>query len=428
MLKRSTLAVSVTVAIAASGCEQPPAGEGAAEAEPKVTVWDSAGIEIVENHAPEHAPGEFWTFDTVPEIVLGGADDHGAPVADSDQLIWEVVGLARLEDGRVAVLSSMGKQLLLFEPSGALSRTIGRAGEGPSEFRQPEWLQYLPPDTLVVWDYFMSSISYFDTAGNLLRERRVDQARLREAGASGEAFVRPLPDGTFVVSVRGGPDNEVVESKGWNPRTSSLMTYDWRVGNYARIDDSYRPRVLGPRSGIATGGDPPSIYLSGRGMNEIRQLSLDGFLLRIIRRTTDPVPVTERTYQNMVERAYLSAEVMGSPVPREIVEQMVEREETHPPTAGVLVDPEGYLWVREWSGSESGTPDQWSVFNPEGRWLGVLPFPWTPDPAEEATCGGNTRVLCWVDRDFLLVVRQDELGVERVEGYRIRRDVLKEES
>ena len=168
------------------------------------------------------------------------------------------------------------------------------------------------------------------------------------------------------------------------------MTYGGRVGNYARIDDSYRPQVLGPRSGIATGGDPPSIYLSGRGRNEIRQLSLDGVLLRIIRRTTDPIPVTDRAYQNIVERAYLSAEAMGSPVPRDIVEQMVEREETHPPTAGVLVDPEGYLWVREWSGSESGTPDQWSVFNPEGRWLGVLPFPWAPDPAEPNSCGGNS--------------------------------------
>ena len=420
MLERSTLAVSIVVAITGSGCGQPPSGESAAEAEPTFTVWDSAGIEIVENHAPVHAVGEFWTFDTVPEIVLGGSEDLSALANDSTQLIWEVVGLARLEDGRIAVLSSMGKQLLLFEPSGALSRAIGRAGEGPGEFRKPESLQYLPPDTLVVWDYFMSSISYFDTAGNLLRERRVDQARLREAGASGESFVRPLPDGAFVVSVAGGPDNELFELKGWNRRTSSLMTYDARV-DYARIDDSYRPQVLGPRSGIATGGDPPSIYLSGRGRNEIRQLSLDGVLLRIIRRTTDPIPVTDRAYRNIVERAYLSAEVMGSPVPRDIVEQMVEREETHPPTAGVLADPEGYLWVREWSGSESGTPDQWSVFNPEGRWLGVLPFPWAPGPAEPNSCGGNRRVLCWVDRAFFLVVRQDELGVERVEGYRIRR-------
>ena len=262
MRKRSTLLAAIAMVILVPGCERRSPDEGATDPEPTFTTWDSAGIEIVENHAPEHAPGEFWTFDTVPEIVLGGADDLGGPADDSDQLIWEVVGLARLEDGRIAVLSSMGKQLLLFEPSGALSRTIGRAGEGPGEFRGPEWLQYLPPDTLVVWDYFMSSISYFDTAGNLLRERRVDQARLREAGASGEAFVRPLPDGTLVVSVRGGPDSETTEYKAWNPQTSTLQTLRFGVGNYARIDDSYGTHVLGPRADITAGGNPPSIYLS----------------------------------------------------------------------------------------------------------------------------------------------------------------------
>ena len=352
--------------------------------------------------------------------MLGGADDRGGPADDSDQLIWEVVGLARLEDGRIAVLSSMGKQLLLFEPSGALSRTIGRAGEGPGEFRGPEWLQYLPPDTLVVWDYFMSSISYFDTAGNLLRERRVDQARLREAGASGEAFVRPLPDGAFVVSVAGGPDNEVVESKGWNPRTSSLMARSGRVGNYARIDDGYRPQVLGPRSGIATGGDP-TVDLLERARQERDPSAFAG-----------RSPPANHTAHDRSDTGHGSGvpEHRGEGIPVRGGDGVTGaarhrgtdgREGGHPPTAGVLVDPEGYLWVREWSGSESGTPDQWSVFNPEGRWLGVLPFPWAPDPAEPNSCGGNTRVLCWVDRDFFLVVRQDELGVERVEGYRIRR-------
>ena len=422
MLERSTLAVSIVVAITGSGCGQPPSGDSAAEVEPTFTVWDSAGIEIVENPAPEHAVGEFWTFDTVPEIVLGGSDDLGTLANDSTQLIWEVVGLARLEDGRVAVLSSMGKQLLLFEPSGALSRTIGRAGEGPGEFRGPEWLQYLPPDTLVVWDYFMSSISYFDTAGNLLRERRVDQARLREAGASGEAFVRPLPDGAFVVFVRGGPDSETTEIKGWNPRTSTLQTLRSRVGNYARIDDSYGTHVLGPSADITAGGNPPSIYLSSRGKNEIRQFAPDGVLVRIIRRTTDAIPITARAKRNQMERFYRWGEAEGAPVPRDIIEQMFADSETHPFIGNLVVDPEGYLWISEWSDSESGVSDQWSVFNPEGRWLGVLPFPWAPDLAEPNSCGGNTRVLCWIDRDFFLVVRRDELGVERVEGYRIRRE------
>ena len=322
MRKRSTLVAAIAMVILVPGCERRSPDKGATDPEPTFTTWDSAGIEIVENHAPEHAPGEFWTFDTVPEIVLGGADDLGGPADDSDQLIWEVVGLARLEDGRIAVLSSMGKQLLLFEPSGALSRTIGRAGEGPGEFRGPEWLQYLPPDTLVVWDYFMSSISYFDTAGNLLRERRVDQARLREAGASGEAFVRPLPDGAFVVSVRGGPDSETTEVKGWNPQTSTLQTLRFGVGNYARIDDSYGTHVLGPRADITAGGNPPSIYLSRRGKNEIRQFSLDGVLVRIIRRTTDAIPITARAKRNSMERYYRWAEAEGAPVPRDIIAQM----------------------------------------------------------------------------------------------------------
>ena len=275
MIRRMALVAALTIVIPASGCEQ-RAGDSGAETAPTFTVHDSASIEIVENHAPEHPAGSFWTFDSVPEIVLGGANDLDALASDSARLIWEVVGLARLEDGRVAVLSSEGKQLLLFEPSGGLSRTIGRAGEGPGEFTRPEWLQYLPPDTLVVWDYFLTSIDYFDTAGTLLRERRVDHARLREVGASGEAFVLPLPNGSFIVYLSGGPDSETYEWKGWNPRTSTLQTLRPRVGNYARIDDSYGAQQLGPVADMTAGGNPPSIYLGGRGRNEIRQFSLDG--------------------------------------------------------------------------------------------------------------------------------------------------------
>ena len=86
-----------------------------------------------------------------------------------------------------------------------------------------------------------------------------------------------------------------------------------------------------------------------------------------------------------------------------------------PPVAGLVVDAEGHLWVREWSASEAGMPDQWSVFGPDGRWLGVLPA--LPDLM---LCHGFLGP-CWIDRDFLLAVRRDELGIERVEGYRIRR-------
>lgn len=70
------------------------------------TTRDSAGVEIVENHFPEHPADRLWGMDMEmePEIVLGGSDPS-RPAGDSAHLIWQVSGLARLEDGRIAVLS-----------------------------------------------------------------------------------------------------------------------------------------------------------------------------------------------------------------------------------------------------------------------------------------------------------------------------------
>ena len=60
--------------------------------------------------------------------------------------------------------------------------------------------------------------------------------------------------------------------------------------------------------------------------------------------------------------------------------------------------------------------------SPLASWAGMEPWvPKTPMPSPfeyAPTIGPDP---CWIDRDFLLVVRHGELGVERVEGYRIRR-------
>ena len=174
----------VFLAVPAAACDRPPAEQDMAGGSAPFTVEDSAGIEIVENHAPQHPPGQFWTIDAEPEIVLGGVGarpgEDQAAGQDAAQLIWEVVGIARLEDGRVAVLSQGNDQLYLFEPSGELSATIGRRGEGPGEFTQPEALHYLAPDTLVVCGLLVYR-------NELFRHRRgaPPGARLQHPGADG---------------------------------------------------------------------------------------------------------------------------------------------------------------------------------------------------------------------------------------------------
>ena len=66
MGRNAPLGLALVAAALASGgsagCERPSPGADAGSA-PGFTVHDSAGIEIVENHAPEQPPGQFWTID-----------------------------------------------------------------------------------------------------------------------------------------------------------------------------------------------------------------------------------------------------------------------------------------------------------------------------------------------------------------------------
>ena len=439
MNKPTALSTVFAIAITAAACDRPavPGANGTG-----YTVDDSAGVEIVVNHTPEHPVGQFWTVDPDPEIVLGGEENPGGVANDSAQLIWDVVGIARLTDGRVAVLSGEGQALFLFEASGKLSATIGRAGEGPGEFMRPERLQYLPPDTLVVWDYHMTSINYFDTEGSLLRERTIDHAVLMERvpGASGESMRMTLPDGSFIVG-RGDP--EAARELG-EPMPGS--TFRFMPEEYLRVDDEYGTQSFGTWQGmemwvpemdidpdfgipfvptfaldshIAVGGDPLSVYISEGDRNEILQFALDGKLQRIIRRTTDPLAVTDRSHGAWMDDMYAFGEVIGEPLPPGVFDGM-PRKESYPSVGGLVVDAEGYLWVREWSESEAGWPDRWSVFSPWGRWLGILAIPPEPALSDLFMCY-KYMVPCWVDRDMFLTIRRDEYGVERVEGYRIRR-------
>ena len=428
------MVVGAVVALAgAAGCDRPAPGANPGAA-PAFAVRDSGGVEIVENHAPEWPEGRFWTIDTVPAIVVGG----GREDTEAAQLVWEVVGIARLEDGRVAVLSQGNHGLYLFEPSGELSRTIGRRGDGPGEFTRAQKLQYLAPDTLVVWDYWFSAASYFDAAGRLLRERSFDIQAMRDRvpGFDSEVRFHPLPDGSLVVLARGDPPVD-------EPRPGSLARLP--ADHYVRVDDAGAAHSLGWWDGweewfppvrwdwggfptllldtyMAAGGNPPSIYLTKGEADEIHQFALDGTLVRIIRRTAAPGPVTEAAHQAWKDYASTQSPLVESaPPPGTTWPEFfhdIPRTETHPPIAGLIVDTEGYLWVREWSPeAEARIPDQWSVFGPDGRWLGVVRG--VPD---YFACR-SWWIPCWVDRDFLLTIRIDDDLVERVEGYRIRRAV-----
>ena len=403
--------IILLIGVGSPACERPPVRDEVLGA----TVRDSAGIRIIENHAPAWDTADAWAIDPEPEFVIGGFTAGQAGAVDTAALVWDISAAARLSDGKVAMLSPRGdSKVLVFEPSGSLFASFGGKGSGPGEFSNPQHLQVLPGDTIVVWDRAFGPISYFDPSGTLLRDRRVDVGRLREVlpggQTLGESVHLPLPDGSFVVETR---------ERGWDVPTQGYIR---RPLQYVRIDSTYSANEFGrwegmeqfrihppasalgvlpfpANSSVAVGGEPLSVYITNGDRYEIHQFSVAGVLQRIIRVTSDPIPITsaeldqwkqgmraanpnwdwgawERSFGELAERPFRLA------------------------VSRILVDTQGYLWVF--------TGMAWKVFSEEGRWLGTLETP-----------GGRT---LWVGDDLVIRRRTDpDTGVETVEGYRLQR-------
>lgn len=399
--------------LALAACERP------ADEAPQgtVTVRDSADIQIVENHAPERDPARFWTVDPEPEMVAGG--NRASQAADNPaNLLWRLRGAALLSDGRVAVLSGGEPWVLVFDTTGALAATFGRKGQGPGEFSYPLHLQVLPGDTIVVWDRGWGRIGHFDPSGTLLRDRTLDVGALFAAAQTpeqnlGESMALTLPDGTFVVDVT---------PRDWTPE---LWTHYRVPTGYLRVDSAYATHSFGWWDGrehlmtlplipfvlpfrtnavLAAGGSPLSVYISSGDRYEVRQFSLTGVLRRIVRRTAvEPIPILASEVE--VWKARLSEE---QPLDWDGWDRVMEDNPPRPyrpRVAGLITDTDGHLWVANRLDEQSS---EWSVFDPEGRWLGTMSLP----------IGRVT----WITRDRIVGVLTDpDIGVESVVVHRLNR-------
>ena len=75
-----------------------------------------------------------------------------------------------------------------------------------------------------------------------------------------------------------------------------------------------------------------------------------------------------------------------------------------PAISSLKVDSAGYLWVAD----RRSSPGSWSVFSPEGRWLGAMRLP--------------RGAIQWIGSDLLIISTIDpDLGIETIAGYRLNR-------
>lgn len=127
------------------------------------------------------------------------------------------------------VADAMQANVKVFDPtSGALQKTLGRAGDGPGEFRAPVALTRLADGRLVVYDMTRSILSIWDSLGTFEREHLLPGAF---------TTLLPIPGTDLILS--GGwfsaPDKPPFDKEGRRPMAHEIGIAD------ARVTASYQP-------------------------------------------------------------------------------------------------------------------------------------------------------------------------------------------
>ncbi len=176
---------------------------------------------------------------------------------------------------------------------------------------------------------------------------------------------------------------------------------------YVRADGrsvSVTEAAFGLPSAIVVHGD--HVYF-GRGERyEIERYAGDGRLDRLVRRAGRPLRVTPEDIARYEETELAEANEIFRPILERALAEM-PMPEAMPAYRDVRVDADGFLWVEDYRRPGDDRP-RWSVFDPDGRWLGAVA---TPPGLEIREIG----------RDHLLGVWEDEFEVEHVRLHRLIR-------
>lgn len=358
-----------------SGCMSDSGGVEA------VVVRDSAGITIVENSSPGWEAGHRWRLSGEPSLTIGAVDGD-----DPAYQFSMIAGITRLSDGRIAVLDYASRNLRYFDAEGKHALTVGRAGQGPGEFRSPQGLLRINGDTIVVDDPARPRRRlFFGADGAFIREEAFDFERFRAMGPWAECQSPLLSDGSVLQCKPEDPGGgRVSPGPGHLRRFKRLVRVTWSLDSIAplgldggieqwgiRVGDRMQFLIhpFHARSVAAAGRDPLRIALVTNPEYSIEIWRPNGELEQIIRR----LPILRSPTE--AERSYVrenAAAWAGDIASRAIAE--ISEPEFVPAAISMLFDKSGNLWVARHQVDWTQQRD-WDIFDSQGHYLGGFTFP-----------------------------------------------------
>ena len=387
------LALTVAVSVSACGGDESGSWVGTVD-----TL--SGGTVRVRNPATG-----LWTAQARPGVEI--AATIGRATGDERFLFGDVRDIEVDGMGRVWVLDNQSRMIRVFGSTGRHVRTIGGAGQGPGEFRNPNGLARDPTSGRIwVVDPATSRYTVFDTAGTLVETRPRD--------ATGWGYRWPGrfdQDGRlFDFMIAGGPRNRfrglVLRSGRAEPLDTLRLPAGPRDPAFVRIERengrTVRPVPFAPRPDwdVSPRG---SVWWTSGDPYRLLEVTSAGDTARIVERELDPTPVTEAEMDSIRDDW---TEEFGQGVRQVDFSRIPDAKAA---IRAVFVGRTNRIWVLPY-GDTGETGRLVDVFDPEGRYLGRLELPvrlrWSVPPVvtHDAIYGVREEPATGVDQVVVLTI------------------------
>lgn len=351
----------------------------------------------------------------------------GEPSAAFGEPFSLIAGVRELSDGRLLVSDALDESLYELTPDLSAARKIGRNGQGPEEYRQPDALFALAGDSTLMTDLGNGRLAVVAPDGSLSRSIPVTQENdgelliLLPAGVDrqGRFYFEPRGDGTI-------RDSAAVVR--WHPAAGSADTVariklrdmaESASGEAGRVEVRAMPVPLSPEDGWAAAPDG-RVAVVRVADYRVEWVQPDGRLVRGPPTPWEPVRVRTADKEAWV-RDLASAGLMmmitnnngqlrasmrrgGAPGRGGPDIDRFEWPETKPPFAASAVEvaPDGRLWVGRHV--DAADRPEYDVFDGSGRRVGIVRLP-------------AGRSLVGFGPVSVYVSRRDELDFQWLERY-----------
>jgi hypothetical protein len=361
---KSVRLVTLMVVLSVGACRARDAG-------PPFVVRDSAGVRIVENdyRQPEWRLGQAWTLASQPRLQLGNVP------GDMNHQLYRVSHSVRLSSGPVAVANTGLADIRVYDEDGNLLRTMRVTPVEQPDQIAPVRVYELAGDSLLVY-LTDQTLAVFDAQGRLARRTRPIVTDPPSDPAP--ELVGIMRDGSLVF--RAFPPQDT-SGTGIVPTQVELLRYrsdGSLIGSAGRFQSLTVLRgeealVFAPEGKQAL-GDSTIWFGTGAGF-DLHEVSVSQSTRQIARLDRPPSPVTVAD-----TLAYRRAAVrtLSDTVEESAAERLVQAyrfPQTFPAYSDMHVDRVGNVWLRGYHWYDLGAPITWSVFDPEGRYLGDLQIP-----------------------------------------------------